>query len=190
MKYFLFALGMVLLSCAPKSREAEKSIVDIDGLIDTQLQQLHQRKPLLTKEASVDASQSDSSWTPAASVWDNELEIFRSLGMLNQRIYASGYTTEEPLDDPQSNLLIRRYTNSEAPLRWLHVYYQENPERIRQLTGEVEEVTPLYSAHRRLTLWFEDDRGRTLLTRYEIVGYQKAALRDTVHFHVQGAVGW
>lgn len=191
MKYFFITLvtGWVLFSCAPRSRESANSLLDVDGLIDRQLEQLYNRKPLLTKQAQVDASRSDSSWTPGAAVWKNELEIFRALGMLNKQIYAADYI-KASLDDPQSNLQIHQYANPGSPLRWLRVYYLEKPDRIRQIEGEVEEDTPLFSAHRRLSLWFEEHNGQPLVSRYEIVGFQKSAMRDTVHFRVQGVVGW
>lgn len=194
MKSFLvaFLAGVVLLSCAPQSQKIEKTLVDIDGLIDKQLEQLQQRRPTLRKRALVDAVVSDSSWTPLAATWQNELEIFRALGIINQRIYEGSYTQQGPMDDPRSNLLINSYTNANAsaPLRWLHLYYQDEPAKIRQVEGAFEEITPLFLAHRRLSVWFEDDRGRPVLSRYEIVGYQKLALRDTVHFRIQCEVGW
>jgi len=194
MKSFLvvFIAGVVFLSCAPQSRKIENTLVDIDGLIDKQLEELQQRRPTLTKRASVDALVSDSSWTPAAATWQKELEIFRALGMINQRIYKGAYTKQGPIDDPKSNLLISSYTsaNASVPLRWLHLYYQDESPTIRQVEGAFEEITPLFLAHRRLSIWFEDDRGRPVLSRYEIVGYQKSALRDTVHFRIQSEVGW
>lgn len=187
---FILFLGMVFFSCAPKSREAEEKYIDVDGLINSQLQHLQRSKPTLTKQAGVNGSRSVDSLTLDSAGWANELEVFRSLGNLNQRVYAGGYSVEGPLDDPLSNLLIRQYTNPNSPLRSLKVYYQANPERIRQLEGEVEEVNPLYSARRRMSLWFEDEGGAPMITRYEIIGFQKAALRDTVHFRVEGIVGW
>ncbi|GEM_PF-2711244 len=183
-------LWVTVGACAPKSRAMEKPVVDIDGLIDRQLALLTGRKPVLNKVAGIHDRASDTTYVPDKEAWRSELEIYRSLGMLNQRIYEGTYKTEGPLDDPLSNLLIRQYANDEAPLKLLRVYYLEKPDRIRQVEGEVEESTPLLTSSRRLTMWFEDDRGSLLLTRYQLTGYQKAALRDTVRFQIQGAIKW
>lgn len=190
MRGLLLFLLLACWSCAPKSRQAGKSLVDIDGILQRQLDQLAEKRPALTKTASVNASESDTTFVPGREAWKSELEVFRTLGMVNQRIYADQYLREGPLDDPLSNLLIQQFTNQEAPLRRIRIYYQDEPERIRKVEGEVEESTPLYTATRRLSLWFEEDHNQLSLNRYEVAGYQKAALRDTVRFRVTGMIRW
>jgi len=187
---WLPATFFLLLACAPQSKTSEKPVLDIDGLIDGQLAKLGSQPVTLYKEAGVKGANADTTFVPDAPAWRAELEVFRSLGMLNQKVYAGTYRQEGPLEDPRSNLLIRQYENTEAPLRWVRLYYQDAPERIRQVEGEVLEATPLYTARRVLSLWFEDDRGVPVLSRYTVSGYQKIALRDTVHFEITGVVRW
>ena len=183
-------LGAGLLSCAPGTRKNDNQVIDIDSLIDLQLVQFDRLKPTLHKQGGVNETVSDTTFSPSSYGWKSELEIFRSLGVLNQPVYSGAFLTEGPLDDPRSNLMILQYSLKEAPLKWLKVYYQDEPGRIRQVEGQVEDLTPLNASSRRLTLWFDDVSGLTTLSRYEINGYQKVALRDTVKFMIKGTVLW
>jgi hypothetical protein len=57
MRCLIFALGLAAAcaSCSPQPRTAERSVIDIDGLIDRQLGELVRRKPTLKKEAGVNS---------------------------------------------------------------------------------------------------------------------------------------
>jgi hypothetical protein len=165
-------------------------VVDIDGIIDGQLAMLEQRRPALAKEATVNAFKSVKTFSPTREDWISELEVFRNLGMVNQRVYADGYVSAGPFDDPFSNLLIRQHENRDAPVKVVKLYYQDVPEHIRKIEGEIEESTLLSKAHHKVILWFEEQSGELSLNRYKITGYQKTAWRDTVHFEVLGNIQW
>lgn len=191
MKYLLLAIVVLhAAACAPSSKKKEASEVDIDSILSLQVRILGERKALLTKSSEGSAGRSDTSFVPTSTGWKEELEVFRVLGSFNQKLYQGTYQIEGPLEDPRSNLKIRRYTNDQAPLRSLLVFYRDDLSRIRQLTGVVEDANPLYSAHRELTLTFDELNGKPALTGYKVSGYQKLALRDTVRFEVTGVAQW
>ncbi len=188
-RIFCLLLGFVMASCVDAGGpKVTAPVFDITALLNAQLDALATRKTSLEKEAGVNHSTSSTTLVPSQEFWTRELEIFRSLDAINRETVK--YRAEGPLDDPQSNLLIRRYTHPDAPLASLLVYYQDDLRRVRKVEGEVQERTLLYFARRRLTLWFEEDRGQPVLNQYEIRGFQKASLRDSVHFFVRGKVTW
>lgn len=182
-------LGFVMASCVDVSdQKVAAPVFDITGLLNAQLDALAARKSSLEKEAGVNQSTSSTTLVPSQEFWIRELEIFRSLDAINRPTV--NYHAEGPLDDPQSNLWIQEFTHPYAALATVRVFYQDDPRRVRKVEGEVRERTLLYSSRRQLTLWFEEDRGQPVLNQYEIRGFQKASLRDSVHFFVRGKVTW
>lgn len=187
---FVIILVVSVAACTPSSKKTAPNELEIDSLISFQVTLLAEKSVSLSKSAAVSAHRSDTVLTPNFTQWSGELEVFRDLGLLNHTLYKGSYRIEDPLDDPRSNLSIRRFTNNSAPLRSLQVYYQGDLARIRQLTGIIEEVNPLYSAHRELTMRFDEWNGQLALSSYSVAGFQKVALRDTVWFSVNGTVNW
>ncbi len=192
MKNYIHFLSVLLLAiaCAPTPSSVVQGPLDFDALIEGQINMLGQRMVTLYKVAVVGEVRSDSTLAPTATDWKGELDIFRQLGAINKTIYQGTYRQEGPLDDPQSNLHIQQYTSVTSPLRVLKIYYQVDLKRLRKVEGFLEENTPLYSTQKNLTLVFDEENGKPVLTRYSIVGYQKVALRDTVRFSVESTVTW
>lgn len=190
MKPLFFAVLLLASACTPPSQEIVSEGIDVDSLLLAQVRILNERKVQLSKSATVSAHPSDTSFIPTADQWRAELEVFLVFGTPNQKLYAGTYRAEGPMDDPRSNLSIRRYSNDQAPLRFLEIYYQGDFSRIRQLTGLVEEINPLYSTRRKLTLQFDDFNGTPALHGYFIEGFQKVVFRDTVRFALSAAVHW
>lgn len=181
---------LLVIACAPTPASVVQGPLDFDALIEGQINVLSQRIVTLDKVATVGEIRSDSTWVPTADDWKAELDIFRQLGTINKSIYQGAYRQEGPLDDPQSNLQIQQYTSITSPLKDLKIYYQVHLQRVRKVVGILEESTPLYSAQKNLTMVFDEENGKPVLTRYSIVGYQKVALRDTVQFSVESVITW
>lgn len=187
---FIVSLFILLNSCAPTSQKLDAEELDVDSLLSLQVEVLTSRGVSLTKSANVSSSPGDTTHTLVSTNWREELEVFRGLGAVNQKLYKGTYRVEDPLDDPRSNLRIRRLTNEQAPLRLMEVYYQDEVSRIREIKGILEESNLLYTARRELILHFDKLDGKAALSRYSITGFQKLALRDTVWFSVNGLVNW
>lgn len=144
----------------------------------------------LHKSASVGGVASDTTWAPSEFQWRTELKSFADLGLINKTLYKDVYRAEGPLEDSRSNLLVQRYTTTVAPLTSLEIYYMNDVSRFRRLEGIFHSVNRLYATHRTLTMEFDEVQGAPILTRYRISGYQKLALRDTVHFTIEGVTNW
>jgi hypothetical protein len=192
MKRYIHFMSVLLLTvaCAPTPAPVVQGPLDFDALIEAQINGLSQRIVTLDKVAVVGEVRSDSTLVPTATDWKAELDIFRQLGTINKTIYQGAYQQEGPLDDPQSNLHIQQYSSATSPLKVLKIYYQVDLQRVRKIEGFLEESTPLYSSQKNLTMVFDEENGKPVLTRYSIVGYQKVALRDTVRFTVESTITW
>lgn len=188
--HYGFWLLLFATACYQKPAAKDFGLLDFDHLVDEQISQLSQHRNSLEKEAAVGAHRSDSTLVPTPEIWKTELDIFRRLQLINKPIHQDAYRSEGPLDDPRSNLKIQQYTSDSSPLIVLRIYYHQSIERVRRIEGVLKESNQLYASQRSLTMEFDEVAGRPVLTGYEIDGYQKVALRDTVHFSVLGKIKW
>jgi hypothetical protein len=183
---FLFFLTA---ACTNKPQINEKYF-DFEGLVEDQVNQLSQRSRVLDKMANLNGEESDSTFLPSMKGWTEELEVFRELELINKPTYRDAYATQDPLDDPKSNLKIRSLVSSSAPVRFVKFYYQEEFPRLKKIEAAIEENNLLFSSHRTLLMEFDEEDGKPLLIRYSMSGRQKMILSDTVRFSVAGNVDW
>ncbi len=190
-RVWLLVLWAVLATgCAPKRSMTPGGAFNIDSLLDEQIHQLGQRNIQLTKRATIDRDTTEAVLVPSPAEWKSELETFRQLGMINKDLYRDQYHREGPLRDSRSNLQILRYVASSAPLTSFSIYYRDNLNKMKRLEGIVTETNQLYSAHRTLVMEFDEIHDQLLLSSFQIKGYQKVALRDTVHLAIVGTIHW
>ncbi len=182
-------LFLIAAACSGKEIST-KQIFDFDGLIDEQISQLSQRMRVLDKEAWMSSTASDTAFLPSVKGWEAELEIFRQLETFNKPAFQKAYRMEDPLKDTRSNLKIRQYLAADVPIPVVRFYYQDEFSRLRKIEAEITEKNLLFTTHRALTMEFDEEDGKPLLTRYRMKGYQKMILRDTVHFSAQGQIDW
>lgn len=190
MSRFLTLFCVVLVSCSEKKDDAASPVFNFDKLIDEQVSQLSQRRLSLDKSARVDGDHADSTFVPTPEHWTAELDIFRHLQVINKPIYQNLLRLEEPLEDLRSNLHVRQYTVPASPYILLKIFYQDEPNRMKKIEATIAESNKLYSNRRDFAMEFDEQDGRLLLTGYEIRGFQKVALRDTVRFAVKGKINW
>lgn len=189
--YFLWVLCLLFVGCSEtKNSDTSTTLFHIDELIDTQINQLGQGGYTLEKLGAVDSTRSQVVFVPSHDKWKNELDIFRQMGIVNKPIYRHGYQIEGHLKDPKSNLKITQYSSNSSPLSLLRIYYQDHVSKLRRIEAIISESNRLYASKKTLTLEFEEVSGKLLLTHYQVAGFQKVALRDTVTFHTQGTINF
>lgn len=182
-------LFSLVAACSPEEKATTK-FFDFDGLINEQISQLSQRMRVLDKEARMSTTESDTAFLPSVKGWESELEIFRQLETLNKPTFQSVYRIEDSVKDTRSNLKIRQYAAADVPIPIVRFYYQDEFSRLKRIDAVITEKNPLFTTYRTLTMEFDEDDGKPLLTRYGMKGFQKMILRDTVRFSVQGQIDW
>ncbi len=182
-------LLFLLLTCSQEQKSTQKYF-DFTGLIEDQVSQLSQRCRVLDKTAAMGDEKSDSTFLPSLSGWATELEIFRDLELINKPTFKGEYVITDPLDDTKSNLKIREYAATTAPVPSIKFYYQDQFERLRKIEAAVTERNLLYSTRRILVMEFDEEDGKPLLIRYSMTGLQKMVFSDTLRFSVIGQINW
>lgn len=182
-------LFLLAAACTQEQKSTQKYF-DFDALIDDQISQLSQRGRVLEKVAAMAADQSDSTFLPSGKGWESELEIFRDLELINKPAFKDVYKIEDPLYDTKSNLKIRQYAASEAPLHLIKFYYQNEFLHLKKIEATITEKNLLYTTSRALIMEFDEEDGKPQLIRYSMDGFQKMVFNDTVRFSVQGQVDW
>lgn len=186
---FLIVLFFVV-GCAEKAKNVNP-FFEIDQLIDEQINALKKSGTSVEKRAEVGEASDISSFVPDSTQWANELDAFRQISNINKPIYGDAYEIEDGLDDPRSNLKIKRFsTERNIPVKSLDVYYQDNIEKLRKIEAVIKDQNALFFASKKLTLQFEEHQGRLSLSGYSIQGVQKMMLRDSVNFTIISKINY
>lgn len=188
--HFVFALSfLVLISC---SQQKEKQVIyyPVDSLLNAQVNYLTDAKAKLTKDAEINGLQESTSFTPAdATGWQHELDIFFALNTLNKPINLGSYTVTKDQPDSTSNLLIQSFsTTKDLPVKYVNIYYLDNPSDIKKIEALYSEKTSLLKESRLLTLEFKEVNNKNILNSYSIQGGQKMFLGDSVQFSIRGTI--
>lgn len=183
----LFFVAALAISCRQETIQTEK-ILDFQGMINQQVDQLNNQHRHLTKSAALDQNLSDSTFLPTRSGWVRELEIFSELDLINKPAYKNAYVLQDSIDDPNSNLFIRQYAAQGAPVPLIRLFYRDSVNHLKRLEAVMQETNLLYSTERKLTLEFDEEFKQAVLMRYTIAGFEKMAGGDTIRFSIRGEI--
>lgn len=188
---FLFILGFTLFtSCNQSNLKYEKLYFDFDSLITAQEGAVVKKKLRLSKVVLLDGKQDQSASPVDSAGIAQELDVFRQLDLINKPLYRNAYQVSDGVEDSHSNLTLRKYTTTrQSPIPWVTFYYQGDFHDLKKIESLYRENNTLYSTERRLLLEFDSSSGALLLSRYQLVGFQKMVLNDTVYFSVEGVLG-
>ena len=175
-----------MMSCQQQQR-AESKFYNIDSLINSQLVILNSTKPSITKVATIDSANDESTFTPDSAQWVNELAVYRHLDVINKPIYVDAYRVAEE-QDANSNLKVRAFNAlKNVPLKSLRIYYQDTADKVRKIEASLDEQNSLYYTSRKFSIELDD---QMTLSRFSIQGTQKMILRDSVKFSISTKVNY
>jgi hypothetical protein len=175
----------LFMSACNQQPENVKMYFNFDSLVNMQLEHLVRKNAVIEKKAVMGIHKDDSVFTPDSITWENELEIFRHLDVINKPVNTRIYVIKDGIADDRSNLTIRTYqATRNAQVRELKFYYQDTFDKLRKIEAVTNEFTTLYSNTRNLSMEFDQINSQVLLSRYAIEGRQKMILSDSVHFRV------
>lgn len=182
-------LSFAVLSCAQPEKSLNE-LIAIDSLMNKQVLLLTNEKATLTKVVQLDSLSEKSMEQIGDSItWAQELDVFRQLALINRPIYSGKYKITDGENDKNSNLqVLSIVTDEELPIRELKIYYLDVRSKIKKIEGLYFESNLLFSGARKLTLSFQDLKGRTALSKYEIIGGQKMILSDSVTYRIEAEI--
>lgn len=182
-------LLMVLVACA-EEKKATTKFFDFDKLLDDQVALLTERKRVLVKAASLDNAPKDTTFQPSMEGWERELDAFRLLETINKPAFQKSYKVADAIEDPASNLKIHEFTSDKTRVTSVRLYYQNDLSRLKKIECDIVQQNLLYSNKDQLTMKFDDENGKPVLTGYSMSGYQKMILGDTTRFAIHGTIAW
>lgn len=185
----MIPIGIGMAAYAEEKKTTTK-FFDFDKLLDDQVSLLTERKRVLVKAASLDSAPTDTTFQPSMRGWERELEAFRLLETINKPAFQKSYKVADAIEDPASNLKIHEFTSDKARVTSVRLYYQNDLSRLKKIECDIVQQNLLYSNKDQLTMKFDDENGKAVLTGYSMSGYQKMILGDTTHFAIQGTIEW
>jgi hypothetical protein len=186
----VFVLLLLLGTACQQQTQRGVLYYPVGKLVTEQIQYLTLRQAMVQKVALLDGAESETTFVPNDSLaWVKELDIFRTLDVINKPVNQGAYEVQDGIRDQNSNLKIKTFTtNTPLPVRFLKVYYQGNLQQVKKIESHFVEQNALYTAERYMTLEFDQYNNQQVLTRYAIRGGQKMFLGDSVHFHLRATV--
>ncbi len=184
-----WVLLALMAACAEEKKSTNKYF-DFDKLLDQQITLLTEQKRMLVKSASLGDAPQDTVFQPSKQGWERELEGFRLLETINKPAFQKSYKVADAIEDPASNLKIHEFTSDQARVTSIRLYYHNDLSHLKKVECDIVQQNLLYSNKDELTMRFDEENGKTVLTGYSMDGYQKLVLGDTVRFSVKGTVKW
>ena len=184
------ALLVVISLNGCESGKQSSTFYPIDSLLSQQILHLTTIRAALFKTATLSGKTDTIHYTPGDTLaWRKELDVFRSLDIINKPVNKDNYRVHDGLLDPGSNLTVKAFESiKEAPVVYLRIYYQGSMRKPRKIEALYREKNILYNSSRLLSLEFQQVKDNTVLTSYEIEGGQRMVMGDSVEFHIQGKV--
>lgn len=182
-------LTITLISCNTENNSSLNTnpYYNIDSLIENQVKILAENKAELTK---VNGHSGDTTLSIVLDTtgWEQELQLFATMD-INKPALVDVYETTT-LKDSVSNLLIRQYksTAQKAEVQELNIYYFENIDNLKKISAKLHKENKLFNASRQLQMTFTDINSRSVLKSYQLNGYQKLSLRDSIATNVVGEI--
>lgn len=192
-RLFIVFAGILLVACARNAPRENVTITDIDSVIDVQVKLLSERRYKLEKRAAIGTESTSVILNPDSAGWEKELAVFRQLEIAGRPSNRNRYKVIDT-EDTNSNLRVRSFeaenTGGErsTPVPFIRYYYLDDLSDVRRIESEYYEDNPLYTSKRDLVLEFEVFGGTSTLRRYEVEGFQKIQMADSVHFSVAAEV--
>jgi hypothetical protein len=191
---FVFLFSSVLLfSCQQPDVKTAKSYYNFDSLITRQVVLLGKAGEKWKKISLLNGKSDSVSFQPDTTAWKNELDVFRQLDVINKGLYRGYYRIVEK-KDTHSNLMVRSFQfrsdnpeKLESPVAYVDFYYFNRFEDLRKIKSAYKERNLLFSSGREFTMEFTEGQKKNLVG-YEIRGFQKMILADSVLMDVKGAV--
>ena len=180
----VFIAALLAQACGRQNAKYDKRYIDVDSLISAQIELLRTKPIVIQKEAIMKESKSGGQVKADSAALARELDIFRQIDFMNKPLFRDQYQISiQP--DPRSNLTMRVYeAKVAAPVKYLKIYFFEQPSRLRKIESYFEEENSLYFTSRKYTLDFNEENSKSILVKSSMTGVQKMILSDSVSFSV------
>lgn len=173
----LLLLLLFLASCTQSENKIQsKSYYDLAGLMNQQISDLSEKKPvvdktviLVDKQERIETKDID---------WNKELELFIQAD-LNKQSYQSGYTID--VKDKRVNYQLK--AGEKLSVTGLTIEFDEK-DLPKHIEATIHTKNYLYESDKKLTAELVNNQ----LKSYKIEGYQELFVGSRKHFSVEGKI--
>jgi hypothetical protein len=179
-------IGFIVMAgfaCSRPTPRKAQTFNSIDSVIDVQVKFLSDGQYKLRKYASIGADTTSVTLSPDSTGWERELAVFRQLEVAERSSNRDKYLMTDR-EDINSNLRVMSFEAKDTPVPFIRFYYLVDLTDVRRIESEYYETNPLYTSKRDLVMEFEPVDGMAMLRRYQVDGFQKIRMADSVHFSV------
>ncbi|GHM99664.1 hypothetical protein WSM22_11540 [Cytophagales bacterium WSM2-2] len=189
MRPFLLALlAAALVSCNRQNLKYDKPYFDFDSLVHVQMINLGNSKVTVIKTSALNGRRDSTSIVPDTAQWKHELDAFQQLDVINKPSFKDAYHYSEA-KDVHSNLQVRTFlTHEKSAVPWVKFYYLGDLKKLKKIESVYNERNAMFSSGRKLTLEFDNLENELVLMHYQVKGYQKMMLSDSVLFQLDGKI--
>lgn len=178
---------LILAGCNNAAQQTQPNVYyDVAGFVNQQIADLSASKPVLKKEAMINAM--DSKWESTHDVnWNRELELFIQAD-INKPALRSSYQIARP--DSLTYQYTLKQSEERLTVRSLTVQLDSATRQPLQIKAVLQTGNPLYSSERNLSMTFGTTRDqRWRIRQYQVSGFQKLSYFDRNRFFVRGYIG-
>ncbi len=188
--FFGAAIVMLLYSCNRENSYYDKPYFDFDSLVHTPVLKLSEAKVKVEKKTFLNGKEDSVGFVPDTTQWKHELDAFQQLDVINKPLYKDNYKIDDREDD-HSNLLVRKYTSQiKSLVPEVKFFYQDGFKKLKRIEAIFIEGNVLYSTSRKLTIKFDEQQGKPMISGYRVKGFQKMILSDSVKFSIEGKLNY
>lgn len=170
-------LALTLFGCEKLKPESVNipDYPDLESVFNTQINVLSSNK--LEKEVWLDGKSESKTLDMDTTLWKKELSFLKEINP-NTPEYVGAFEKTET--DSAIHLILK--SNEKGELK--RVSYSMEGKNYSNIKAIIHEDKEVYSHHREFKINLENG----LLKNYEITGYQKIVLKDTIQFRIIGVV--
>lgn len=173
----VFILLIVLFGCEKLKPESVNipDYPDLEQVYHQQIQSLASTK--LNKEVWLDGKSEVKAFDMDTIMWKKELSFLKEINP-NTPEYVGAF--EKTKTDSTSILTLKPNEKGEV----IMLSYLLDGKSYSNITATIHEDKEVYSHHRDFNINFENG----LIKNYQIAGYQKILLKDTIRFRILGVI--
>lgn len=176
---FFLLITILIGSCAENKKAARDLRVyfDLDSLLDQQVIKLSEGGFVVEKTVTMDGESETQTGVFDSAGWAGAFAIVRDFD-LNKPYNVGAYT-----ETRSGGTLNYELTDKtlDAPVQYFTLVDSDS---LLEISSEYFEDKSIYQHRRKLHLKFKDD----LLVKYEIRGFQKMVMKDTIYYRIAGEV--
>lgn len=151
---------------------------DLNGLLNKQVSLLQNSAVIKTSRLNAESAAADEK---AVTFNEKDLHLFYEAD-INKPAWAGVFLVDS-LVDAHGKSVIYKASNTEVNVKELQVDYTLSG-KLARVSSLLSDDNMLYTSQRKMSLFFDTTAVNPLLKSYEIAGFQKIILKDTMNYHI------